>query len=70
MSELKIPAKPVVAVRLPVEMLAEIRRQSPSVTRAVEEGLMLWLARQKRRQARAPSPARLQPQPSPPGGAA
>jgi hypothetical protein len=44
--------KKVFAIRLAPEMAAEVRRRSPSMTAAVEEGLRLWLARERRKDAK------------------
>jgi hypothetical protein len=60
----------MVAIRLAPELFDEVRSLSPSVTQAVEQGLGLWLARERRKLAKVSFPARLQSQPSPPGGAA
>ena len=45
--------KQVFTVRLTPEMAAEVRRRSPNMTAAVEEGLRLWLARERRKDAKA-----------------
>ena len=44
--------KQVFTVRLTPEMAAEVRRRSPNMTAAVEEGLRLWLARERRKDAK------------------
>jgi hypothetical protein len=48
--------KQVFTIRLTPEMAAEVRRRSPNMTAAVEEGLRLWLAREKRKAAK-PDPS-------------
>ena len=56
--------KQVFTVRLTPEMAAEVRRRSPNMTAAVEEGLRLWLARERRKDAKAtrwPSISHLRP---------
>jgi hypothetical protein len=44
--------------RLDPALVADVQARTDNVTAAVEEGLRLWLVRARRRQARAPSPAR------------
>jgi hypothetical protein len=44
-------------IRLPPDLLDTVVAQGVGVTEAIEEGLHLWLAR-RRRQAKAPAPAR------------
>jgi hypothetical protein len=48
--------KQVFAIRLTPEMAAEVRRLSPNMTAAVEEGLRLWLAREQRKAKAKPAP--------------
>ena len=44
--------KQVFSIRLSSEMAVEVRRLSPNLTAAVEEGLRLWLARERRKAAK------------------
>jgi hypothetical protein len=53
--------KQVFTVRLTPEMAAEVRRRSPNMTAAVEEGLRLWLARERRKDAKDPLAKHLAP---------
>jgi hypothetical protein len=41
--------KQVVTVRLAPEIAAEVRRYADSFTRAVEQALAMWLARERRK---------------------
>lgn len=46
--------KEVLTVRVDPTLLVTFKAAAPSVGRAVEEGMRLWLAREKRRQAKDP----------------
>jgi hypothetical protein len=46
----------LVALRLDPALLAAVKERSSNVTRAVEEGLRWWLAREKRKKAATPDP--------------
>jgi len=48
----------VTTVRLPPETLAEVRRYSDSFTVAVEQGLALWLTRERRKAEAKPRASR------------
>jgi hypothetical protein len=50
--------KKFTGVRLDPALLAEVQECAPSLSAAIEEGLRLWLVRERRRQAKAPSLAR------------
>jgi hypothetical protein len=50
--------KQVFSIRLSSEMATEVRRRSPNLTAAVEQGLRLWLARERRKEAKADPLAR------------
>jgi hypothetical protein len=47
--------KQVMTVRLAPELAAEVRRYADSFTTAVEQALVLWLAREKRKVTTADS---------------
>jgi hypothetical protein len=61
------PWKQVLSARLPPELIQEVRRRTSDVSTAVEEGLGLWLSREKRRDAAKakPRPARTERPPPP-----
>ena len=46
------PVKRVVAIRLSPELLEEVQSLSPNVSQAVEQALVAWIARQKRKAAK------------------
>lgn len=46
----------LVALRLDPALVAAVKENAPNMTRAVEEGLRLWLAKERRKAKSGPDP--------------
>ena len=49
------PKKPI-NIRLPPELVEDVRKLTDNLTLAIEEGLRLWIARERRRREQQRTP--------------